>query len=291
MDGQPTEEFSSIEPNERQQIGTDLPSFELLNEIMEGPRKRAEYFSLTIAERYPTGSLDETKEKTSQQVARTITGQLESYQKHWLSRHLATVKDEYQSLVTSSPEILPQKSELSFHIINQFIMPQWHRVLVSPKYPKMDTMDLETAQIRLAIESASLLPAKNTANQAEVLNHERRDIDAMITLLQLSIDGELQNQPGLVTLPHPEMGNVSSPADFLIFEPTYDGTFNKVEVTSAQVLDPSLAPGMVAIELLNNLRINSISRRPEFQDKVAFHKLLLAHQKARLYYQKPTELF
>lgn len=281
MNAQPAGEFSPNEPNERQKKVGNLPSFELLDNLMGHPRELAEYFNSTICEQYTPDGLDEMSSETSQQAARTVRGELATYE-DWLNKHLIHTVDEHRSLVTSSPETLPQRSELSFHVINQFIMPQWRRVLVSPKDPKMDAIDLETAQIRLAIESVSLLPTRDSFDQTEVLDNELRDIDAMIKLLQFSIDGELHNQPGVVTVPHPKMGSQHSEAGFLIFAPTDNGSFIKTEVALSEVTDLAQAPGMGAVEFLNNLRIHLISSRPEFQSKVEFHKFILAHQKARL---------
>jgi len=268
MDGKPKEEYSSSKPDERHEVVNALPSQVLLNELMEGPRERVRFFNDIIS------GQDSATELTPKQ----ITGELNSYEQHWLKKYLKTINDEYQALVLSSPETLPQRSELSFHIINQFVMPQWHRALVSPKYPKMDTVDLETAQIQLAMESAGILSTLNSFNQTELPNNELRDIDAMINLLQLSIDGELHGHPNLIAVPHPEIGSEHHRADFLIFEPTEDGAFNKREVQLEEIIDPTLAPGAVAVEKIKNIRINSVFRRPEFQDKAVRNKFFLARK-------------
>lgn len=286
MDAQPAEEFFSTNPEELRKIGETLPSQELLGGLMHGPRTHANYFNKTLLEWYPTGEHTNTEHSDEQQSARIVAGELQLYERVWLKNHLGPINDTYQSIVTSSPETMPQRSELSFHIINQFIMPQWHRILVSPKSPKMDTFDLQTAQIKLAIESVELATNQNDFEPTNLIENELRDIDTMIDLLQLSIDGELHDRPNIIVVPHPEMGREQCQADFIIFEPTPENTFSKKEIDSSDIRDPAQTPGVTAIELLNNLRINSLSRRPEFQDKTAFHKLVLAHRKARLSVQK-----
>ena len=270
MDAQPSEEFSS-KPDERRELGGTLPSQELLDKLMEGPRKWSQFFS-TIVSNDP-----ETRGFTDNEVG----DELDAYPA-WLEEHIKPTSAEYQSLVLASPNNLPQTSELSFHIINQFVMPQWHRALVSPKYPKMDSIDLETAQILIAMESAKILASRTKHDgPQDLFDNELRDFDTMIHLLQMSIDGEYRNQPNLLTVPHPEIGKESLQADFLIFEPKDDGSFSKKEVLSADILDPSLAPGAIAVDLLHKLRISSLSRRPEFQDKKVFHRLILSRETAK----------
>jgi len=269
MDAQPSEEHSSL-PTERRELGGTLPSQELFDDLMRGPRKQAQFFNDILSGQAGTSELTENQ----------ISSELNSYENDWMVKHLKKTTEDYQSLVLSSPENIPQRSELSFHIINQFIMPQWHRLLVSPKYPKMDAIDLNTAQIRLAMESAKIIALRNNFEQQDLYNDELRAFDAMIELLQMSIDGEIRNQPNLITVPHPEIGSQSQTADFLIFEPKDDGTFSKRDVQTADILDPSLAPGAVAVDLLQKLRVNTLSRRPEFQDKKVFHKLILSRKTA-----------
>ena len=269
MDAQPSEGHSLL-PTERRELGGTLPSQELFDDLMRGPRKQAQFFNDILSGEAGTSELTENQ----------IGSELNSYENDWMVKHLKKTTEDYQSLVLSSPENIPQRSELSFHIINQFIMPQWHRLLVSPKYPKMDAIDLNTAQIRLAMESAKIIALRNNFEQQELYNDELRAFDAMIELLQMSIDGEIRNQPNLITVAHPEIGSQSQTADFLIFEPKDDGTFSKREVQTADILDPSLAPGAVAVDLLQKLRVNTLSRRPEFQDKKVFHKLILSRKTA-----------
>jgi hypothetical protein len=280
MNAHPEEEFASNIPVERRELDGTLPSQELLDELMKGPRKWATYFNDAIQERF---SPDEPSDTHETQTTQKISSQLNTYEQLWIKKYLPSINNQYQTIVTTSPETLPQQSELSFHIINQYIMPQWQRVLVSSKYPKMDIKDLEAAQIRLAIESSSLFQAQHSFEQSNLLNNELLDIDAAIQLLQMTIDGESHNQPGIITVPHPEMGSEHNAADFLVFEPMSDNTFKKTELTSADILSPRQTPGLVAIDLLDNLRLNLISRRPEFQDKAEFHKFVLAHKNAKLY--------
>jgi hypothetical protein len=271
MDAQSSEDFSSL-PNERRELGGVLPSQELLEKLMEGPRKQANFFNDLVFNDQATSGITESQ----------ISSELNSYETDWIVKHLKNITEDYQSLVLSSPENLPQRSELSFHIINQFIMPQWHRALVSPKYPKMDTIDLETAQIRLAMESTSILSDRQKfEGPRELFDNELRDFDAMINLLQLSIDGEYRGQPNLVVVPYPKIGTGTDQTDFLIFEPTDVGIYNKREVLSSEILDPAFAPGTVAVDLLKNLRVSTLSRRPEFQDKKIFHKLILSRETAK----------
>ena len=275
MDAKPPEEFSSL-PIERHERGGVLPSQELLDELMEGPRKQVKFFNDVVFSEPPTNSLTESE----------ISSELNSYETDWIVKHLKNITEDYQSLVLSSPENLPQRSELSFHIINQFIMPQWHRALVSPKYPKMDTIDLETAQIRLAMESAAILSDRQKfEGPQELFDNELRDFDAMINLLQLSIDGEYRGQPNLVVVPYPKIGSAADQTDFLIFAPTDDGAYSKREVRSSEILNPALAPGAVAVDLLKNLRVSTLSRRPEFQDKKVFHKLILSRENTKTFTQ------
>ena len=273
MDAKPPEEFSSL-PVERHERGGVLPSQELLDGLMEGPRKQAKFFKDVVFSGTDTNGFTEGE----------ISSELNSYETDWIVKHLKNIAEDYQSLVLSSPENLPQRSELSFHIINQFIMPQWHRAVVSPKYPKMDSVDLETAQIRLAMESATLLSDRQKfEGPRELFDNELRDLDAMINLLQLSIDGEYRGQPNLVVVPFPKIGSHPEQTDFLIFEPTDDGAYNKREVHSSEILDPTLTPGKVAVDLLKNLRISTLSRRPEFQDKKIFHKLILSRENTKTF--------
>lgn len=272
MDAQPSEEYSS-KPDERRELGGTLPSQELLDTLMEGPRKWSQFFNTIVT------STPETHGFTDSEVS----DELDAYPA-WLEEHIKPTSIEYQSLVLASPHNLPQTSELSFHVINQFIMPQWHRALVSPKYPKMDTVDLETAQILLAMESTKIL-ASRTKHEGpqDLFDSELRNFDTMIHLLQMSIDGEYRNQPNVIAVPHPEIGSESNQADFLIFEPKDDGSFEKREVRSADILDSSLAPGSAAVELLQKLRVSSLSRRPEFQDKKVFHRLILSRETAKTF--------
>jgi len=272
MNTQPFEESSSSS-DERRETGGVLPSQELLDVLMEGPRKWSHFFN-TIVSSSPEASGFTDKE---------VSDELDAYPA-WLEEHIKSTNNEYQSLVLSSPHNLPQRSELSFHIINQFIMPQWHRAVVSPTYPKMDAVDLETAQILLAMESTKILTSRTKhEGPQDLFNNELRDFDTMINLLQMSIDGEYRNQPNVIAVPHPEIGSESHQADFLIFEPKDDGTFSKKEVQSANILDPSLAPGAVAVDLLQKLRISTLSRRPEFQDQKVFHRLILSRETAKAF--------
>jgi len=269
MDALPGEDFSSNTPNERRELGGTLPSQELLNDLMRGPRKLAQFFDDSIS----------IQPKASELTKNKIEGELNSYPL-WLAEHLKPITKEYQSLVLASPENVPKRSELSFHTINQFIMPQWHRVLVSPKYPKMDSVDLETAQIFIAMESMKIMSARNQfEGPQDLFDNELYDFDTMLNLLQLSIDTENRNQPSVIAVPHPK-------ADFLIFELTEDGTFNKRVVQSSKILDPSLKPGSVAAELLQKLRVSSVSRRPEFQEKSVLHKLFLSRETAKSSYER-----
>jgi hypothetical protein len=285
MDAQPHGEHDTPQHLERRYEDGILPAQKLLDSLMEGPRNWAQYFEHSIYEQFPAGERDKPRVKVDEKNARIISSQLDSYEEHWLKRHLATISDEYTSIIRSAPEALPHRSELSFHIINQFIMPQWHRLLVSPKYPKMNTDDLEAAQIRLAMESAMLLSSKNAFEDEELLTNELLDIDAMINLLQLSIDGVLYDQPDIIAVPHPEMGTERHQADFLIFESTHGDGFLKTEVHRDEIITTSL-PGSAAVEMLNNLRVSSISRRAEFQDKAAFSKLLRARESVRSFTPK-----
>jgi len=269
------EDFSSNQPPERRETAEALPSHALLNELLEGPRKRVQFFNTILSGQSEAGELSD----------RQITGELHSYEHHWLKENLKTINDTYQSLVLSSPETLPQRSELSFHIINQFIMPLWHRVLVSPKYPKMDAVDLETAQIRLAMESAKIISTRSSfEGPQDLFNNELRDFDTMIHLLQLSIDSELHSQPNVIVVPHPEIGSEHHQADFIIFEPTEEGPFQKREVYSSDIISSAVTPGTAAMDLLQKLRISSLLRRPEFQDKKIFHRLILSRETAKTFH-------
>lgn len=278
MEVQPHEEPPSTEQTEWQKTVISLPSHELLNNILVGPREKVAFFNDIISGPLPNTQLTQKE----------LHGELLHYGDYWLTKHLDTINKEYQSIVLTSPDTLPQRSELSFHIINRFVMPQWHRIIVSPKYPKMDAFDLQTAQIQLAMESAKIIANRTSFNEEGLLNNELYDLDAMISLLQMSIDSTLRNQPDIIVVPHPEIGSEHHQADFLIFEPNEDNTFQKREVQSADILDPSLAPGTIAVDVLENLKISSISRRPEFQNKAAFHKLILAREVAHSF-NKPKK--
>lgn len=262
---------------------------ESLEEILEGPRKRALIFQERIAEEFPTGGKDTPKDDRIEKTARSTHAQLNEYEKHWLKRHLSSITEEYYSLIASSPEARPQQSELSFHTINQFIMPQWSRVLVSPKSPRMDAFDLETAQIQLAIESASILTAQNNVEHDDVYRNELTDIDGMIALLHLSIDVAIHNQPDIIAVPHPKHADAPQQPDFLVFTSTYDGSLIKIAVNKQEILDSAKQPGAIAVSILKNIRINTVSRRPEFQDKASFHKLLLARESVRAFEPSTTD--
>jgi hypothetical protein len=284
MDALPAEESSSNIPAERRELGGGLPSQESLDEILEGPREKAQFFNRIISERFPAGGRDKLKQKAEEQTARIVSGELNSYEHHWLKRHLIPINEEYQSIVSSSPETIPQRSELSFHIINQFIMPQWHRILVSPKLPRMNDADLSTAQVQLAIESAAILTAKKEFQINDFFDNELRDIDAMIDLLQLSIDGKLLDMPGVIAVPHPEIGSAHHDTDFLIFQPTHEGLFDKIEVRTEEVIDETRAPGSVAVDTLKNIRISTLTTsHPEFQNRSNFSKLLRARESVRTF--------
>ena len=287
MDAQPATEDASNTPVERQYTNGITLSQELFDELMEVPRKSALYFNERITEEFPAGDKDTPKDSVVEQTSRHTKGQLERYEKHWLKRHISSFTEGYHSLIASSEEERPQQSELSFHTINQFIMPQWHRLLVSPKSPRMDAFDLETAQIQLAIESASMLTAQSGFEQDDAYHNELADLDGMITLLQLSIDSNVHNQPDIITVPYPKRANIPGQPDFLIFEPTHDGSFAKAAISKQEILNPPQQPGATAVSILKNLRISTVSRRPEFQDKANFHKLLLAREGVRSFEPSP----
>lgn len=281
MDHQPFEDFPLSSAGRREK-NIALPSEERLENLMKGPRKQARYFNDTIAEQYPTRSGDETLSVASIQTPKIISGELDKYEAQWL-RHLPGTEKKFQSLASSSSDVVLQKRELLFHKINQFIMPQWHDVLGIPKPKKKNSgTGLYSAQIGLAIESTLLLSAVDNFEHINQLDSELNDVDAMILLLQRSIDGEPINEPQ-VYLPHPKMGRKNHQTTFIKFEPTDENSFIKTEVTLQEVLEPEHVPGLVAIHLLSNLRINEVSRRPEFQDRAAFSKFALAHRNAKLY--------
>jgi len=269
----PTEDSSSNTPD-KQKLEAFSPSHELLDAQLKHPREQAQYLKNLV---------DKTSPVDEQEI-KMIKDELHFYS-DWVNDSIKVIDAQYQPIVTSAPELFPQRSELLFHKINRFVMPQWNRLFVSPRSPKMDAFDLETAQIQLAIEGVSILSAKNELNE-ELSNNELINIEAMINLLVMPIEAEQRKQPSIIVIPHPDIGTEDTTADFLVYEQGADGTFNKREVRTTDMVDPLLKPGTVAMEVLKNLRINTISRRPEFQDKRAFHDLILARQAIKNFNQE-----
>ena len=280
MDAHPKDDASDL-PIRRHEFSGSPLSQEVFDTLMDGPRGQAQFFRESLLKQYPDNSSTANREPHEQQDDRSVRGELLRYEKQWLKQHLASTQDDYYALLRSSPESIPQQSELSFHIINQSILPQWHRLLVSSQSPKMSTLDLKTAQISLAIESAKMLVVQEGIERSTALTHQLTDIDAMIQLLQLTIDSELHNQPNLIAVPYPKTNTEARQPDFLVFTRNDNQSYKRIDIQKSDILDARATPGASAIELLTNLRISTIARRPEFQNKTAFRALLLARESIR----------
>ncbi len=286
MNAQSPEGNASHEPTERRKKGGELSSQDLLDELMEGPRMWADTINGLITERFPTGGRDLQKANPEEKTAKDIDALLRRYREEWLTPHLAKTNKKQQAIVASALEPLSPQSELSFHIISRLIIPQWYRVLVATKSPKTNNFHPETVQIRLAMESAKLIAAKKESNQPEFYDSALNDIDGMTSLLQLVIDDEKYDLNRLIVAPHPEIGRQNRSADFLIFERQYNDSFEKIEVKSEDILDPSLAPGSVAVNVLKNIRFQTISRRPDFQVKGMLGEVMVARERVRDFNQE-----
>lgn len=289
MDDKSMDRNYPVKPAEKHEAGITLPSQERLEGLMVGPRKHAKYFDDTIIEQYPASPNDEVIDNSSKQTPKTISSEFDDYEKGWLTPHLADTEKLLQPFVSGAHELSPEGLELLFHKLNQDDMSQWHEVFGIPKPKKNREIALNTAQIRLAIDSVLMLSNVDNFENIEHLDKALNIIDAMIILTQRSIDGGPMNEPQ-VYVAHPRMGLPGQEALFIKFEPTDHNSYLKTELTMPDVIDAGHIPGSVAIEVLNGVRINEVSYRPEFKDKAQFHKLVLAHQKARQLSAKPTEL-
>jgi len=283
MTARAPEEFNSHESAERRKKGEGLSSQELLDEIMEGPRLWADTFNELISERYPTGGLDLQSDDNEKKASREIDSQLRQYRESWLRPHLSKTNKQLHSIVANSFEPLDPKNEveLVFHKISQTMIPQWYRALVSSRGSKSNNFHPETAQILLAIEGAKIITLKKSSSQPEYFNDALTNLDAMITLLQMSIDGEMHGMPDSIVLPHPQIGREDRVADFLIFESSYNDTYNMIEVLSENIVDASLKPGTVAVSLLKSTHYPTISRRPDFSTKEAIRDFMRARETIR----------
>jgi hypothetical protein len=287
MDDTSMDKNYPVKPAEKHEAGSTMPLQEGFENPLDGPRKHAKYFDDITAERYPVGLDALVGASISNQTPKEISQKLKAYEEQWLP-YLSDTEKKLQLLASTSPEILLDRGELLLHKINKCIMSQWHEVLGIPRPKKNREAGLYTSQIKLAVESTLLLSTIDNFEDIDFLDSELNNIDAMIMLLQRSIDGEPMNEPQ-VYVPHPKIGLPNQEVSFLKFEPTDNNSFIKSDISLSDVIEPGHIPGSVAIDVLNKVRINEVARQSEFQDKAQFHKLVLAHQKARLFSKKPTE--
>ena len=271
MTARAPEEFNSHQSAERRKKGEDLSSQELLDEVMEGPRKWANTFNELVSQRYPSGGRDLQNAHDEKRASRQIDTRLREYREGWLRPHLSKTNKYVHTAVAQSFDTLDPKNEveLMFHKISEKMIPQWYRALVSSRGPKPNNFHPEIAQVQLAIEGAKIISLQNSSVQPEYYNDALTSIDAMITLLQMSIDGEMHGMTDSIVLPHPQIGREGRTADFLVFDSNDNGLYNKIEVASSEIIDSALKPGTVAVSLLKSTHYPKISRQPDFSTKEA----------------------
>lgn len=290
MTARAPEDFDSQEPAERRKKGEGLSSQELLDKLMEGPRMWADTFDALVSERYPTGGRDLQSADKEMKASKKIDATLREYREEWQAPHLTKTIKDHQEIVSTALEPLTSESELSFHLMSRLLVPQWYRILVATKNQKTETFRHGTVQIRLAIESARLIDAKNNSLQPELFDASLRDIDGMITLLQLVIDGQLHDMPDALVVPHPQIGRQNRPADFIIFDREHNGSYSKIDVKSESVLDPSLVPGSVAVGVLKNkVHFPAITNDADFRDKSRLGEVMLARSRVRNFNEETSQ--
>mgnify|MGYP003582227774 CR=1 FL=1 len=283
MNGRLPEGEPSHQPDAKHDVNGEAPSHHLLDEVMKGPRMWSDYFEQEISRRFPTGGYDARKDPAEATALRKTLGQLKSYEHHWLKKYAARSIEDFHSLELEEPEELEAYNELTFHLINQHIMSHWYRAVDGHGTPKPDTHSLSAAQVKLALESASVVKAKEGKDaefeDSSYIDQQIADLDTMIAFLQLMIDAHLEEVDGIIAAPAPIMPGGSNSTNFLVFNPTHKRKeYSLLRLNTAESADsaPSHTPGHLAQIALARTKISSLANWPEFSTRASLHTFMVA---------------
>ena len=272
----------SNQPDARRDRSGETPSHHLLDDVMKGPRMWASYFDEQLDLRFPAGGYDLKGDKTEAAATRKLFGQLKSYELHWLKKYAAQSTESFRSIGLFEPEELAAYNELTFHVINQHVMPHWYRAFDQRSTSKPEVRTLNAAQIKLALETATLLRFKKEQEKefedSSYVDQQLADIDTAIALLQVMIDAPYEGLDDVLITPAPLLPDPNQRPGFLVFEPDYQQAYQMDRIDSIELQEnmPSRAPGHLAQIALARTKISSLSFMPEFNDRVTLHSFMSA---------------
>jgi len=285
MNARLPEDTPSNQPSDRRETSGDTPSHLLLNETMRGPRMWAAYLDEQLSTRFPSGGYDETKARSEEAMLRKILGQLRMYEHSWLKKHAGSSLDEFRSLGFTEPEELQAYDELTLHLINQYIMPHWQKVLAPHISPKLDIRSLAAAQIKLAVESTSLQSFQRDQEaefeDVSYIDRQITDIDTMIGMIQLMMNAPLDDLGDIVITPKPILPGADAGFDFIAFTPDYRSEYILTPIPSQELGLENQTPGHLARVALARTKISSMSFWPEFNSRDSLHSFMMAKSAAQ----------
>lgn len=198
--------------------------------LMEGPRKWTSFFDDQLY-----AHLNEPKGTEADSYGLFMS--LYNYQKNFLETQLENTTDAVRLHAERDIEAPSGVNELSFHTLNEALLPMWHRLFFGPEMVKLDDETLQAMQTKLAVTSAGIQEKYQAYKEATTdttaqrlltrLGGQLTEIDSAIVMLEV-MKRESGDQPSnMVLVPAPPRfeaahNNHDRLADFLLFDTVSD---------------------------------------------------------------------